>query len=325
MKAVLITSFGGPEVLRIGEVPDAEAGEGDVLIDVVAAGVNRADVSQREGHYPPPPGAPEWPGLEVSGLISAVGAGVSGFAVGDRVCALLSGGGYAEAVSVPAGQVLKVPENVDLVDAAGLLEVASTVWSNVFLLADLRRGETLLVHGGSSGIGTMAIQLAKALGARVAVTAGSAAKLEACAALGADILIDYKTDDFVARLKAEGPGAHVILDSIGGGYLERNIRALALDGHILNIGNLSGEPGLLNFGVLMMKRGNIHGTSLRARSPQAKAAIVASVGENVWPLVAAGTVQPIIDTRVPLADAAEAHRLMESSAHIGKVLLTVTR
>jgi NADPH:quinone reductase-like Zn-dependent oxidoreductase len=204
------------------------------------------------------------------------------------------------------------------------MEVACTVWSNVFLLADLRRGETLLVHGGSSGIGTMSIQLGKAMGARVAVTAGSEAKLAACAELGADILINYNTDDFVARLKAEGPGAHVILDPIGGSYLERNIRALALDGHILNIGNLSGEPGQVNFGVLMMKRGTIHGTSLRARSGAAKAAIVASVGENVWPLVASGQVRPIIDSRLPLDAAPEAHRLMESSAHIGKVLLTVT-
>jgi putative PIG3 family NAD(P)H quinone oxidoreductase len=324
MKAVLISSFGGPEVLRVGEVPDPVIGPGDVLIEVAAAGVNRADISQREGHYPPPAGAPEWPGLEVSGVISAIGSEVTNLAVGDRVCALLSGGGYAEKVGVPAGQVLKVPDNVELIDAAGLMEVACTVWSNVFLLADLRRGETLLVHGGSSGIGTMSIQLGKAMGARVAVTAGSEAKLAACAALGADILIDYHTDDFVARLKAEGPGAHVILDSIGGSYLDRNIRALTLDGHILNIGNLSGEPGQLNFGVLMMKRGTIHGTSLRARSAAAKAAIVASVGENVWPLVASGQVRPIIDTRLPLEAAPEAHRLMESSAHIGKVLLTVT-
>ncbi|MCU1482312.1 MAG: NADPH:quinone oxidoreductase [Subtercola sp.] len=324
MKAVVISSSGGPEVLQLADVPDPVATPGEVLIEVAAAGVNRADVSQREGHYPSPAGAPEWPGLEVSGTVAELGAGVTGFAVGDRVCALLSGGGYAEKVSVPAGQVLKVPENVDLIDAAGLIEVACTVWSNVFLLADLRRGETLLIHGGSSGIGTMGIQLGKAFGATVAVTAGSAAKLEACGALGADILIDYKTDDFVARVKEAG-GAHVILDSIGGSYLDRNIRALTTDGHILNIGNLSGEPGSLNFGVLMMKRGTIHGTSLRARSAAAKAAIVASVGENVWPLVAKGTVKPIIDTRIPLAEAAEAHRLMESSTHIGKVLLTVTR
>src|ERR1700710_2503804 len=277
MKAVVISSFGGPDVLRIDEVPDPVLLPGDVLIDVAAAGVNRADISQREGHYPPPAGAPEWPGLEVSGIVSAIGDEVTSVKVGDRVCALLSGGGYAEKVSVPASQVLKVPENIDLIDAAGLIEVACTVWSNVFLLADLRRGETLLIHGGSSGIGTMGIQLGKAMGARVAVTAGSDAKLAACAELGADILINYKTDDFVARLKAEGPGAHVILDSIGGSYLERNIRALTTNGHILNIGNLSGEPGSLNFGVLMMKRGTIHGTSLRARSAAAKAAIVGSV------------------------------------------------
>ena len=322
MKAVVISSFGGPEVLQLGDVPEPTVGPRDVLITVAAAGVNRADVSQREGNYPAPKGAPEWPGLEVSGTVAALGNEVSEFAVGDEVCALLSGGGYAERVSVPVEQVLPVPSTVSLVDAAGLVEVAATVWSNVFLLADLRAGETLLVHGGSSGIGTMAIQLARARGARVAVTAGSAAKLDACRELGAEILINYKTEDFVERLKAAGPGAQVILDSIGGSYLERNVRALALDGHLLNIGNLGGTPGLLNFGPLMMKRGTIHATSLRARSAAAKGAIVSSLRENVWPLIENGEVKPVIFARIPLAEAAESHRLLESSAHIGKVVLT---
>ncbi|CAN5301260.1 NAD(P)H-quinone oxidoreductase [soil metagenome] len=323
MKAVLISSFGGPDVLKLGEVPDPPVGPDDVLIDVAAAGINRADISQREGNYPPPPGAPDWPGLEVSGIVGTVGSAVTGFASGDRVCALLPGGGYAEKVSIPAAQVLHVPSTVDLVDAAGLIEVAATVWSNVFLLADLRAGETLLVHGGSSGIGTMAIQLARARGARVAVTAGSDAKLDACRQLGAEILINYKTDDFVARLKAEGPGAHVILDSIGGSYLERNVRALALDGHLLNIGNLGGTPGLLNFGPLMMKRGTIHATSLRSRSAAAKGAIVASVRDNVWPLIESHDVKPVIFAKIPLAEAPRAHRLLESSEHVGKVVLTL--
>ncbi|MEA9986870.1 MULTISPECIES: NAD(P)H-quinone oxidoreductase [Subtercola] len=323
MKAVVFDTPGDASVLRVGEVPEPEIGPDDVLISVAAAGVNRADISQRQGHYPPPAGAPTWLGLEASGTVLEVGAAVTTFAPGDRVCALLSGGGYAERVSAPAGHVLRVPDTIDLVDAAGLIEVVATVWSNVFMLADLRRGETLLVHGGSSGIGTMAVQLGRAFGARVAVTAGSAEKLAACEELGASILINYRTEDFVERMKAETNGAQVILDSVGGSYLDRNIRALALDGHLLNIGNLSGETGDLNFGPLMMKRGTIHATSLRARSASAKAAIVASVAENVWPLVANGTVKPVVAERLPLVRAAEAHALMESSTHIGKVLLTL--
>ncbi|WP_382310464.1 NAD(P)H-quinone oxidoreductase [Herbiconiux sp. UC225_62] len=323
MKAVLVRTPGDASVLEIGEVPDAVPGEGEVLIDVAAAGVNRADVSQREGHYPPPPGSPEWPGLEVSGVIAGVGPGAeaAGFAVGDRVCALLGGGGYAERVAVPVGQVLPVPETVDLVDAAALPEVVATVWSNVFLLAELRAGETLLVHGGSSGIGTMAVQLGRAFGARVAVTARSAEKLEACRELGADILIDYSQDDFVQRIKEEAGGADVILDVVGGDYLDRNVRALAVNGRIANISSLAGGQASLNLNALMMKRGTIRSTSLRARPPAEKAEIIASVRENVWPLVENGSVRPVIAARFPLAQASEAHRLMESSAHVGKILL----
>jgi putative PIG3 family NAD(P)H quinone oxidoreductase len=323
MKAVLIAQPGDASVLQVGEVPDAVPGEGEVLIDVAAAGVNRADVSQREGRYPPPPGSPAWPGLEVSGVVAGLGAGVSAFAVGDRVCALLGGGGYAEQVVVPAGQVLPVPESVDLVAAAGLPEVVATVWSNVFLLAELRAGETLLVHGGSSGIGTMAVQLGRAFGARVAVTARSTEKLEACRELGADILIDYAHDDFVERIKAEAGGADVILDVVGGDYLDRNVRALNVNGRIANISSLGGGEATLNLNALMMKRGTIRSTSLRARPAAEKAEIVASVLENVWPLVENATVRPVIGARLPLAQASEAHRLMESSAHIGKILLEV--
>ena len=323
MKAVIIREPGEPSALQLDDVDEPELVAGNVLIGVVAAGVNRADISQRQGHYPSPPGSPEWPGLEVSGLVLQLGDGVTGLRIGDRVAALLSGGGYAERVSVPAGQVLKLPPNIDLVDGAALMEAAATVWSNVFLIGDLRADETLLVHGGSSGIGTMAIQLARARGARVAVTAGSAEKLRVCEQLGASILINYRDEDFLERLQRDGVTAHVILDSIGGSYLERNIGALAMDGHILNIGNLSGERGLVDFGPLMMKRGAIHSTSLRGRSAAAKAAIVDSVRENVWPMVADGRVKPVVAARFPLADAADAHRLMEGSTHIGKIVLIV--
>ncbi|WP_291053792.1 NAD(P)H-quinone oxidoreductase [Herbiconiux sp.] len=325
MRAVVIREPGDPSVLEIGEVSLPEPGPGDLVIDVAAAGLNRADVAQRQGAYPPPPGSPAWPGLEVSGVVAEVhgetGA-ASGFQVGDRVCALLGGGGYAERVVVPAAQVLPVPASVDLIDAAGLVEVVATVWSNVFLLADLRAGETLLVHGGSSGIGTMAVQLGTLFGARVAVTARSAEKLATCRELGADILIDYTTEDFVERIKAEAGGADVILDVVGGDYLERNVRALSVNGRIANIASQGGGSASLNFGALMMKRGTIRSTSLRARPAEEKAEIIASVRENVWPLVENGSVRPIIAARFPLAEAAEAHRLMESSSHIGKILLT---
>jgi putative PIG3 family NAD(P)H quinone oxidoreductase len=323
MRAVVIREPGDPSVLEVAEVelPSPQAGE--LVIDVAAAGLNRADVSQRQGHYPPPPGAPPWPGLEVSGTVAALGDGVRGFSVGDPVCALLGGGGYAEQVVVPAGQVLPVPPNIDLTDAAALPEVVATVWSNVFQLAGLRAGETLLVHGGSSGIGTMAVQLGRAFGARVAVTARSAEKLDACRELGADILIDYTREDFVQRVLDEGGGADVILDVVGGDYLDRNVRALALNGRIANIAIMGGRTAALDLGALMGKRGTIRSTSLRSRPAEEKAEIVASVRENVWPLLESGAVRPVVAARFPLADAAEAHRLMETSSHIGKILLEV--
>lgn len=305
------------------DVPDPVPGEGEVLVEVAASAVNRADILQRQGSYSPPPGASPYPGLECSGRIAALGPGVSGWAVGDEVCALLSGGGYAEKVAVPAGQLLPVPEGLSLRQAAALPEVVCTVWSNVFMVAHLRPEETLLVHGGSSGIGTMAIQLAKALGARVAVTAGTQEKLERCAELGADVLINYREQDFVAEIKqaTDGAGADVILDNMGAKYLDRNVQALAVNGRLAIIGMQGGVKGELNIGALLGKRGAISATSLRGRPLGEKAAIVAAVREHVWPLLAAGDVRPIVDRELPMSEAAEAHRLVEASGHIGKVLL----
>ncbi|MGW7254668.1 NAD(P)H-quinone oxidoreductase [Streptomyces sp. NPDC054834] len=325
MHAITIPEPGGPEALVWDEVPDPVPGEGEVLVEVVASAVNRADILQRQGFYDPPPGAPAYPGLECSGRVAALGPGVSGWSVGDEVCALLSGGGYAEKVAVPAGQLLPVPEGVGLKQAAGLPEVVCTVWSNVFMVAQLRPGETLLVHGGSSGIGTMAIQLAKAVGAKVAVTAGTKEKLDFCAELGADILINYREQDFVAEVKEAtgGAGADVILDNMGAKYLDRNVRALAVNGRIAVIGLQGGAKGELNLGALLTKRAAISATSLRARPLGEKAAIVAAVGEHVWPLLAGGRVRPVIDRELPMPEAAEAHRVVEASGHIGKVLLVV--
>lgn len=325
MHAITIPEPGGPEALVWHEVPDpAPPGEGEVLVEVVASAVNRADVLQRQGFYNPPPGASPYPGLECSGRIAALGPGVSGWAVGDEVCALLAGGGYAQRVVVPAGQLLPVPEGIDLKRAAALPEVVCTVWSNVFMIAHLRPGETLLVHGGSSGIGTMAIQLAKAAGAKVAVTAGSKEKLDRCAELGADILINYREQDFVAELDQAtgGAGADVILDNMGAKYLDRNVRALAVNGRLAVIGLQGGAKGELNLGALLNKRAAITATSLRARPFAEKAAVVAAVREHVWPLVASGRVRPVVDRELPMPEAAEAHRLLETSTHIGKLLLT---
>ncbi|MFI2377055.1 NAD(P)H-quinone oxidoreductase [Streptomyces sp. NPDC018964] len=323
MHAITIPEPGGPEALVWDEVPDPVAGPGEVLVEVVAGAVNRADILQRQGFYDPPPGASPHPGLECSGRIAALGDGVSGWAVGDEVCALLAGGGYAEKVAVPAGQLLPVPEGLTVDQAAALPEVVCTVWSNVFMVAHLRPGETLLVHGGSSGIGTMAIQLAKAVGARVAVTAGTGEKLERCAELGADILINYREQDFVAELKraTDGHGADVILDNMGAKYLDRNVQALAVNGRLAIIGMQGGAKGELNIGALLGKRAAISATSLRARPLEEKAAIVAAVREHVWPLVAGGRVRPVIDREIPMPDAATAHRVVEDSGHIGKVLL----
>lgn len=323
MHAITIPEPGGPEALVWAEVPDPVPGEGEVLVDVVSSAVNRADVLQRQGFYNPPPGSSPYPGLECSGRISAIGAGVTGWSVGDEVCALLAGGGYAEKVAVPVGQLLPVPAGLDLVLAAALPEVTATVWSNVFMVAHLRPAETLLVHGGSSGIGTMAIQLAKAVGARVAVTAGGPEKLERCAELGADILIDYREQDFVEEISraTDGAGADVILDIIGAKYLDRNVQALAVNGRLAIIGLQGGAKGELNLGALLSKRAAVTATSLRGRPLAEKAAIVAAVREHVWPLLTDGVVRPVVDRTLPMTDAAEAHRVMESSTHIGKVLL----
>ncbi|MFJ9076579.1 NAD(P)H-quinone oxidoreductase [Streptomyces sp. NPDC102278] len=326
MHAITIEQPGGPEALVWADVPDPVASEGEVLVEVVASAVNRADVLQRQGFYDPPPGASRYPGLECSGRITAIGPGVSGWSVGDEVCALLAGGGYAERVAVPAGQLLPVPDGLDLVTAAALPEVVTTVWSNVFMVAGLRPGETLLVHGGSSGIGTMAIQLGKAIGARVAVTAGGKEKLARCAELGADILIDYREQDFVEELRAatDGAGADVILDIVGAKYLARNLDALAVNGRLAIIGLQGGAKAEVNLGALLAKRAAITATSLRARPLEEKAAIVAAVREHVWPLVTTGRVRPVVHATYPMRDAAEAHRVMESSAHVGKLLLTTT-
>ncbi|WP_217545889.1 NAD(P)H-quinone oxidoreductase [Streptomyces sp. GbtcB6] len=326
MYAITIPEPGGPEALVWDEVPDPVPGEGEVLVEVVASAVNRADILQRQGNYSPPPGASPYPGLECSGRIAALGPGVSGWSVGDEVCALLAGGGYAEKVAVPAGQLLPVPEGVDLKQAAALPEVACTVWSNVFMIAHLRPGENLLVHGGSSGIGTMAIQLGKAIGARVAVTAGTKEKLDFCAELGADILVNYREQDFVAEVKqaTDGAGADVILDNMGAKYLDRNVRALAVNGRLAIIGMQGGVKGELNIGALLSKRAAITAASLRARPLAEKTTIVAAVQEHVWPLIAQGHVRPVVDRELPMADAAQAQRVVEASEHIGKVLL-VTR
>jgi putative PIG3 family NAD(P)H quinone oxidoreductase len=324
MKAITVPEFGGPDALVLTEEEAPTARPGEVLVRVAAAGVNRADTLQRQGHYPPPRGESAVPGLEVSGVIEALGEGVGDWAVGDEVCALLAGGGYAELVRVPAGQLLPVPEGVSLVDAAALPEVVCTVWSNVFLIANLQPGETLLVHGGSSGIGTMAIQLARQVGARVIVTAGSAAKLEACRELGAEVLVNYRDEDFVEAVAraTDGEGADVILDIVGAKYLSRNVSALATSGRLVIIGMQGGSRGELDIGALLAKRAAVIATSLRARPATEKATIVAAVREHVWPLIAAGRVQPIVQSRHPLADAAAAHRELEASDHVGKILLT---
>jgi|SRR5215472_2135646 len=323
MRAITISRPGGPEVLTIAEVPDPNAGAGEVLIDVTASGLNRADLLQRQGHYPPPPGASPYPGLECSGRIAALGDGVTGWRVGEEVCALLSGGGYAEQVAVPAGQVLPVPDGVALTDAAALPEVACTVFSNLAGIAHLAEGETVLVHGGASGIGTFAIQFARALGARVACTAGSPAKLARCRELGADLAISYRDEDFVEAIAdfTSGRGADVILDLMGAAYLGRNIDALAPDGRLAVIGLQGGARGELDLGVMLRKRASVHSTSLRSRPPEQKAAIVAGVGAKVWPLIAAGRIKPVIDSVFPLGEAARAHAAMESGQHVGKLLL----
>ena len=315
---------GGPEVLEVVDVDPPSAANGEVIVDVAAAGLNRADVSQRRGLYAPPPGVTDILGLECSGVISALGDDVSEWSIGDRVCALVAGGGYAEQVAVPAGQLLPAPEGLDLITAAGLPEVACTVWSNVFMVAGLRPDEWLLVHGGSGGIGTMAIQLAKALGASVLTTVGSADKQSFVRELGADVAINYREDDFVEAVRSatDGKGADVILDNMGAKYLARNVESLATAGRLVVIGLQGGASSELDLGLLMRKRAAVLSTSLRSRPAGEKAVVVASVREHVWPLVEDGVVKPIVHTVLPLESAPEAHRLMESSSHLGKILLT---
>ena len=324
MRAVIAPDPGGPEALVVADLPDPQPGPGEVVLDLVATAVNRADTLQRQGFYPPPRGASEVLGLECSGVVSAVGPDVEDWSVGDEVCALLAGGGYAEKVLVPAGQVMPVPNGVDLVTAGALPEVACTVWSNVFMIAGLQKGETLLVHGGAGGIGTFAIQLAHALGARVITTAGSQEKLDVCRSLGADVTVNYKELDFVEEVAkaTDGHGADVILDNMGAKYLSRNVDALATEGRLVVIGMQGGAKAELDLGVLMRKRGAVISTSLRARPVAEKAAICASVVEHVWPLVADGSVRTLVHTTLPLEEAAEAHRIMEASDHIGKIVLT---
>lgn len=325
MRAVLPREPGGPEVLQVAEVPDPEPGPGEVLLDVVATAVNRADLLQRQGHYPPPPGASEILGLECSGTVSALGEGVDGWQVGDEVCALLAGGGYASRVAVPAGQVMPRPQGVDLTTSAALPEVAATVWSNLMMVAGLRHGESLLVHGGAGGIGTFAIQLASALGVRVLTTAGSAQKRALCTELGADVVIDYHEQDFAAVVQevTGGAGVDVVLDNMGASYLARNVASLATQGRLVVIGLQGGTKAELDLNALMRKRAAVVGTTLRARPTAEKAAICAEVVEHVWPLVSDGSVRPVVGTTLPLAEAAEAHRLMESGSSSGKILLLV--
>ncbi|MGI8722936.1 MAG: NAD(P)H-quinone oxidoreductase [Geodermatophilaceae bacterium] len=328
MYAITLPSFGGPEVLTWAEVDDPACGPDDVVIDIAASAVNRADIMQRQGHYPPPPGASDVPGLECSGIISEVGSEVTDWAVGEQVCALLAGGGYAERVGVPALQVLPAPSGLDLTSCAGLPEVTCTVWSNVVTRAGLTAGDTLLVHGGSSGIGTMAIQLAGLVGASVFVTVGSAAKRDFCLELGAAAAINYREEDFVQRVAGltAGRGADIILDNMGAAYLTRNVSALAPDGRLVIIGMQGGRKAELDMGALLAKRGSVHATGLRGRpveGPSGKGAVVAAVREHVWPSVESGQIRPIIDRILPMSEAAEAHRVVESSAHMGKVLLEV--
>jgi putative PIG3 family NAD(P)H quinone oxidoreductase len=321
MRAITISRPGGPEVLTWETVPDPRPGDGEVLIDVAAGAVNRADLLQRQGNYPPPPGASDVPGLECSGVISELGPGVTGWQVGDAVCALLAGGGYAERVTVPAAQLMPVPRGVDVAAAAAFPEVACTVWSNVVQLAKLSAGETFLVHGGAGGIGTHAIQVGKALGATVATTAGSAERLAHCRELGADILINHREQDFVAELDG---GADVILDNMGAKYLARNVAALATGGRLMVIGMQGGAKAELDLGRLMAKRAWVSSTGLRGRpvdGPGGKGPIVADVTARLWPLVEAGKVKPVVGQVLPMEQAADAHRIVEASQVVGKVLL----
>jgi putative PIG3 family NAD(P)H quinone oxidoreductase len=325
MRAVVISEPGGPEVLKVGEVPDPTPRTDEVIVDVAACAVNRADLLQRQGNYPPPPGASEILGMECSGTISALGDGVAGWSVGDEVCALLAGGGYAERVAVPVGQLMSVPKGVSLIDAAALPEVTCTVWSMVFgtTAGRLQPGERFLVHGGSSGIGTMAIQLARERGAQVFTTAGTPTKLEVCRRLGADVAINYREGAFDEEIsqQTDGAGVDVVLDNMGAMYLPRNMRVLATGGRLIVLGLQGGRTGELDLGALLTKRATVHAAGLRGRSPAQKAEIVAETQANVWPMIEAGSVRPVVDRVLTLEQAGEAHRVVEASEHIGKVLM----
>ncbi len=323
MRAVTVPHPGGPDALVPSTVPDPVPGPGQVLVDVAAAGVNRADLLQRAGHYPSPPGAPEWPGLEVSGTVAALGPGVTGWSVGDAVCALLGGGGYAERVAVDAGHVLPVPRGVDVVDAAGLPEAVCTAWSNLVDVGRLRAGERVLVHGGSGGVGSVAIQIAAALGAVVLTTAGGPERAARCRDLGAAVAVDHRDDDVPAAVRAAtgGAGVDVVLDVLGAGALDTNLRLLATEGRLVVIGLQRGRRAELDLALLLQRRASVAGTTLRSRPAEQKAALVAAVGEHVWPMVADGRVRPVVHARLPLDRAADAHRLLDSGEVFGKLLL----
>jgi len=323
MRVVEISSFGPPDVLRVAERPDPVAALGEVLIDVAAAGVNRPDLRQRMGKYPPPPGASDIPGLEVAGTVAAVGDGVTGWSEGDSVCALVAGGGYAERVAAPQEQCLPVPAGLSLIEAAAIPETFFTVWTNVFDRGRLQAGESILIHGGTSGIGTTAIQLAKARGAWVFTTAGTDGKCDAARQLGADVALNYRTTDWVAALTdaTGGRGVNVILDMVGGDYLPRNLDLLAVEGRLVQIAFVRSPKVEVDVSVLMRKRAWITGSTLRPRTPAEKGAIARALGAEVWPLIEAGTVRPVIHRVFPLAQAAAAHRLLEEGAHIGKIVL----
>ncbi len=322
--AIVITSFGGPENLALRDVPVPAPQAGEILIRVRAAGINRADAAQREGHYPPPKGSSEIMGLECAGEVAAVGDGVTGFKVGDRVCALLAGGGYATYCAVPAVQALKLPKGFSFEQGAAVMETFCTVWTNVFERGRLQPGERLLVHGGSSGIGTAAVALAAALGAEVYATAGTPEKCRACVDLGAKRAINYKTEDYVEVIKAEaGDGVDVVLDMVGGDYLARDLSIMRLEGRHVSIAALGGNTAQIPIFTMMLKRLTITGSTLRARTPEQKGAVVRAVHATVWPLFESGRIAPVIDSVLPLAQAADAQRRIESSVHIGKIILKV--
>ena len=323
MTAIEISTPGGPEILKPVQRATPRPAEGEILIQVAAAGVNRPDLLQRQGNYPPPPGASDIPGLEVAGTVAALGAGVTGWKIGDSVCALLAGGGYATFAAVPELQCLPIPEGLSIIEAAALPETLFTCWTNLIDGGQLKAGETVLIHGGSSGIGTTGIQLAKALGATVIATAGTPEKCDACRRLGADLAIDYKTEDFVKVIKAAGMTVDVVLDMVGGDYIRRDIEIMAQGGRHVSIASLGGAEAAIPIFRIMQKRLILTGSTLRARSSAEKGAIAARLLETVWSMIAAGRLRPAVHATFPLAEAAAAHRALEAGDHIGKIVLTV--